>query len=545
MFLNFVPTGITNDELHFILNAKSVYYTFTDISGKWNPLSLSTIPNEASSELTFLILAPLVGPLPINLFTARLPFVLFNLVSILLIYLISNKIFNPKISFYITLVTLLNPWNIFVSRTSFDAPIALFFYLLTFYLLIKLKKWYLLIAVVPALFAFYTYIGTKVIFLPFMLICTIYSYWYISSKKYFWPYLSFILSCTAIFVFFIYSIKHQPIGNRLTELTDPNSQQIINQVDIERNQTIDTPIKSLFSNRYTYYFFKFSQKYLNSFSPNVLFLNGDPTYLVSLWKHGYFYIIDFALIILGLCYLYNRSKSTFYLFVALLLISPLPEAVRVDIIPAYAFHSVLQFPLLSILTGLGIVALIKISKYYIPVISLIYLISFVNFINTYLFQYPLYQPEGFNFSRQIVSSYLMRLPINTSAYVITSEPESLFRNYLFYSNSYQKNQTATIQQQYSTNNRQDFSINNLHFAKSFNNLSPNDTVISAVEISPSQYTNQPKRTIYRLASNTQLYEIYNDQVCQNQFSDTRYFPYFSELNVAILPTNQFCNLYIK
>ena len=69
--LNSFPTGISNDELHFVLNAKSVFLQFTDLARNgWNPLSLQTIPQEASSELTFLLAAPFIGSLPLSLFGA-------------------------------------------------------------------------------------------------------------------------------------------------------------------------------------------------------------------------------------------------------------------------------------------------------------------------------------------------------------------------------------------------------------------------------------------------------------------------------------------
>ena len=40
IFLNKIPTGINNDELHFVLNAKSIFYGFTNIEGKINPFRL-------------------------------------------------------------------------------------------------------------------------------------------------------------------------------------------------------------------------------------------------------------------------------------------------------------------------------------------------------------------------------------------------------------------------------------------------------------------------------------------------------------------------
>ena len=69
VLLNSFPTGISNDELHFVLNAKSVFLQFTDLARNGrNPLSLQTIPQEASSELTFLLAAPFIDSLPLSTF---------------------------------------------------------------------------------------------------------------------------------------------------------------------------------------------------------------------------------------------------------------------------------------------------------------------------------------------------------------------------------------------------------------------------------------------------------------------------------------------
>jgi len=519
LFLNFIPTGMTNDELHFILNAKSVWFHFTDLSGQWNPLSLQTIPGEASSELTFILLAPFAGLLPTNLFTARLPFVLISLATTFLIYLIIKKLFNQKTALIVAFVYAVNPWSIYVSRTSFDAPIANFFYILTFYLILKLKNWKILLAFIPAFFAFYTYIGTKVILVPFIMICSAFGYFYTNHRKYMWPYLSLIFLSLALTLFFTINLSHQPTGARMSELTNPNSQQVIDQVDIERNLTFNTPLKKIFSNRYLFYVTKFSQKYLNSFSPDVLFLHGDPTYLVSLWKHGYFYLIDCIFIILGLCYLYSKSKPLFCLLLSIILIAPIPEAIRSDTIPAYAFHSSLQFPFLAIICGLGIVSLWQ-KKFIIPIIT-VYLISFLNFFNIYFFQYPLYQPEGFNFSRQIVSQYLKNLPTNKEVYVLSHEPESMLRNYLFYSN----NRGAS----------------HLHFAKNFPNITSNDLLISQKEIIPVIFPQKDRLSINNLSNNLEVFSIFNDNICQN--IDINQKLNFSDLNLSSLSPQQLCQKY--
>jgi hypothetical protein len=46
VWLDKVPTGITDDELGFVLNAKAVFLTGKDLSGVWSPFSLTPVTGE-------------------------------------------------------------------------------------------------------------------------------------------------------------------------------------------------------------------------------------------------------------------------------------------------------------------------------------------------------------------------------------------------------------------------------------------------------------------------------------------------------------------
>ena len=71
IWLDKVPNGITDDELIFVLNAKAVFFTGSDISGVWNPLTLAPIPGiTPMAELPSLIMAPFIGILPLSLFAS-------------------------------------------------------------------------------------------------------------------------------------------------------------------------------------------------------------------------------------------------------------------------------------------------------------------------------------------------------------------------------------------------------------------------------------------------------------------------------------------
>src|SRR3989338_10283387 len=95
ILLDTIPAGINFEEIDYILNAKTLFVAGTDISGQWNPLTLSTPPaDETRGELLPLIIAPIIGPLPFSLFNFLLPFALVGIFNVILIYFLARKLFT-------------------------------------------------------------------------------------------------------------------------------------------------------------------------------------------------------------------------------------------------------------------------------------------------------------------------------------------------------------------------------------------------------------------------------------------------------------------
>ncbi len=512
LYLNLAPSGITNDELHFVLNAKSVFLNFSNLANNWNPLSLTTIPHETSSELSFMFLAPIIGPLPTNLFTARLPLALLSVAVVYLLFLITHKLFDRKTALMVAIVAALNPWIFYVYRTTFDAPIAIFFLLLAFYLLINLNKW-LLISIIPIFFAFYTYIGTKVIVFPFVLIISIFVYLrrqHLLSKL-----LVINLFTLLISLIFFVNLGRTTVGLRTVELITPWNPQIIAQVEQLRSQTINNRFTPIFTNKFTIYGQFITSKWFNSFSPNLLFLKGDDTFTGSVWHHGYFYVFDALFILFGLIFLYSKYQSTFYLLTSLLIISPIPEIIRKDQIPAYVFHSSLQYPILIIFVGAGLSYLLSFLKnnYLKYLLISAYFLLFINYLFIYFFQYPIYASESFNKSNRLLSSFLITQVATSKSNIIVycREPDAQFKNYIFYSNSLNRSSFNQISLAYLNGPTHNYQINQLTFLKPDDKVSLTDNDIIIVENgvnAPKEINQNLHSIIYRLDNHQPAFNIY-------------------------------------
>ena len=540
VFLDRIPSGINDDELHFVLNAKSIFYGFSNIEGNTNPFQLG--------EISSVIFAPIIGVFPTNLFTARLPYVLISCLSIVLIYLITFKITkNPNLAIISALIAAINPWSIYVSRTSFDAPIAIFFYLLTFYLLTFKKPKYIYLSILTGFLAFNSYIGTKVLLLPFIIISS-YFLWKF-NKKNGKHYFITVLASLLITLNFIITLPNQSVGKRISELVTPNSSRISDQVNLERQQSIQSKsINYLLTNKYTVYAKNFTQKYFYNFSTDILFLEGDHTATGSLWKMGYFYYIDALLILMGIIYLYIKNRNFLFLIGSLILLSPIPEAIRSDTLPSYVFHSSFQYPFLFILIAAGILLFWQFfsNKFFRFSLVFVYLLSFINFIEIYFFNSPIYQPESFSFSKRVVSNYLrLENNKNKEIYVLTREPEVLFRSYLFFTNSYQKNNFNLIKNIYSQS-KDNISFDKIHFINN-NKYLPNGKDYTLIFDTDNFVIDEKESKLYisRLSDAGKIFSIYRGSTCQN-FNLSTFPNNLTIKNIKIEKLNEksFCERFI-
>src|SRR3989344_8221947 len=234
VLLDKIPIGITNDNMIFVLNAKAVFYTGRDVTGTWHPLSFSTIPDEpGQAEIPYAYLAPTVGLLSPPLFAAHIFHAVANAFFVAILFFIVLKLLGKGPAFIVGLIACFNPWSIFFARSAFEASLALFFYILGFYVLLITSSWRKLWAVIPLAFGFYTFMAYKITFLPYIFIISYYTWRYVDHKKYTKQYITFILLCLVLFLSFILNVTHQTTKDRLVELSFFSPLEVERQVNLK------------------------------------------------------------------------------------------------------------------------------------------------------------------------------------------------------------------------------------------------------------------------------------------------------------------------
>lgn len=539
-WLNQFPVGITYDEVEYVLDAKAIFYTGRDISGSWSPLSLTTKSTGVlTAELPALIVSPFIGPLRLSLFAARFPYAISSVLLVLFVYLISKELLkSTNIALIAVLLLSINPWSFHFGRTAFEAPVAVLFYLIAVYTLLKTHSWKILLSFPFLFLGFFSYLGTKLIFLPLVFVVCFFHYFYDEQKNSKKPYVVLILLSVLLVFCYVLSLKHQPAGIRMNDLLF-GTDKIAQDVNMERRLSLPNSLIVFFSNKATVLLKTFISNYLGAFSIKLLFLFGEERGAFSIWTHGLFYYIDLIFILIGFYYLFRTNKKIWLFLSSLTAIAPLPSALGIDY-RSYVLRSALLYPLLTIFATAGIACLVVTSRRHKRLIGsmiiTIYLFSLANYLYLYFFRYPVYGSEGFFFSDRVLSKYISLYSKTPEKKVVVVTPDAggVFKQYLFHLRLYSRERIREL-----ANNlrKEQFKLGNVNFT----DVCPKKEVIQDKDIvliyrhgskceeeiegwiEKDTSLEPPLRlSISNLADAGEIYRIYGDEFCFSY--DLRFYP---------------------
>lgn len=433
-----MPIGVTNDEANYIYSAFSIWHTGHDIAGKFLPLSFN-IDNSFSPVPVYLI-APFVGLFGMSAFVGRLPFAIAGVGSVLLVYLITKKLFNNSfIALASAFVMAVNPWHLQVSRIAYEAGLALFFILLGTYIFLRNQgKSTILWSLLPFLLGFYSYHGTKVFFIFFVPLLIWFGGKELFKRKK--ELIAFVIGFFLICGSYILIAKMNHDTRQIVFFWN-DAQKAAETVNWERSvNTAPHILKPLFNNKLMYYLRLTRENYFQIFSPQFLFLFGETGGLAPLYGtffRGVFYMVELPFLIWGFFFLYNFTNKRVrnFLYIAIL-IAPLPSAFTFD--RTYVMRSIMLLPLLSIVIGCGVyagyVSLAKrstgIKRGIIVLSCLVYGFFVAGYVYQYYFRYRLYAAENwFGSSRDL--AYVM-MQKHTTNQILLANPGDVLIQYAFY-----------------------------------------------------------------------------------------------------------------
>jgi len=443
--LDLNPVGLVHDEIHQLVNAKSLLLTGEGAAGTGAGV-FQNQPycdgNCVFGELPSYLLVPFAVFKSVFPWL-KLPLVLaFVLMIAGFIKFFENITKNKNIGILIGLMIAINPWAINFGRTAYENIFSFMFYAWSFYFLTK-NKFKLkdqIIGIILGLVASLCYFGAKPIFVPLMLVGLVYGWW--MEKKNGKKYVILGIMTVLLMVGYGLILKNSFAGLRMNETKIINS-EIIGQVNDQRRMSLEIPkIRDIFINKYTVAGKVLLKRYFSGLSPNYLFNEGELGYdHFMITNHPFMYLIDLPMIIIGFYGLAMISVPAVVLVIGIILILPITPMLSNNSM-TYALRSGLTYPILAAMAGIGIYFLIKKiknKKGKILIgggILIIYLISLINFEVMYWYRNPFEKSAGWVFFEREAVKYvqLIKESKNPSEIEITTaDPVDMVYEYAIFS----------------------------------------------------------------------------------------------------------------
>lgn len=546
IFLDRVPGAVGGDELTYILTAKFMNLTGSDILGKWNPLTIFLFNYPSGfpqAELPYFLLYPAVNFFGGTLAAIRATYVIFSVGTVFLVYLLTKELLGQKAGMIAAALTAINPWQIFIGRTTYEVVLSTFFYLAATFILLKAKRGGIFLSIPLFLLAFYSYIGMKIALVPIIIVLSVYSY-FLNHKKFAREYI--ILNILAIFFVLFFALQvSRGSETRVGELFTPGSADIAVTVnDLRKNSVSEIPITNLLDNKFTIYLEILFSKVLNIFSPAYLFFRSDD--FVGIYRHGLFYFLDAVFLFLGAACLFQKKKI-FIFFAGLLAAAALPQILFTSRIDVFSPHVALFATLLIIPIAYGILRVSEMfkSKITLGVIISLYILFFVNFAHIYFIEFPI---QGhFDFPSRVMANYVSRATANgEKADLYVRIIEDAYKKYLFYTNGVASEDIGQIRKSFVTHKH---SIGKITFTSCLDmnkTNKPKNLTIYQISLCEDVSIDTPYLKMARLTDGGDIYRIYNERFCSSHYAQKPYPSNFkmSQLAPETLSDQEFCETFI-
>jgi len=392
--LNVVPIELSGDELDVGYHAYSILKTGRDYTGHFLPTYISSLA-EARTPLFIYSTIPFVAIFGLSEWGVRLPAVFFGLIGIILIFFLSRKLFESEsLGLIASFLLAITPWHIHYSRAAYEVTLLLALFLGgSFFFFKGLKNhWFFFLSVIFFALTPYVY-STANLFLPLLLFSLLLFF----KKEIFkidkkWIVISATTALVILFPFIRSLISGQAI-NRFSQISIFSDRELVDGIILERNQEENGG--RIFHNKVTVWGKTFIVNYLTSFSPQFLFLNGDPNPRHGLGKKGELYLVFLPFLLLGLWQSLKNIKNKEYQFiVSWFLISPIPSSLTQGG-GSHATRLFIMLPPVIILISLGILQMIKLEKRGPKLISIFIFCFFLLVEMTfYLHQYFIHWPKN-------------------------------------------------------------------------------------------------------------------------------------------------------
>lgn len=350
--LTHLPIALFGDEIDVGYQAWSLVSTGRDYMGHLLPTYIQSLA-EWRAPLLMYLTAPFVGILGPTDLAVRLPVALIGIASIYLIYLLAKTLFksSPDVKYlalFSALLLALTPWHIHYSRAAFEVVPLIFLTMLGTLLFLRGKYF---ASLIPFILTLFTY-STAMVFTPLFLLGLLFIEKPKLGLKKNWTRLILPIILVAPV---IYNVFFGAAGGRFNLVSIFGDPKIIESVILQRTDpwVSKSFIEVFFHNKYHAILMTFVNNYLTAFSPQFLFISGDPFFRHSVSMVGELLIVTLPLLLAGLFFIFkNLSQKENKLLLLWLLLAPIPSSLTTNG-GTHATRLFLMVPPLILITALG------------------------------------------------------------------------------------------------------------------------------------------------------------------------------------------------
>lgn len=422
-----VPPTLHGDELGIAYNAFTLLKTGKDELGKYLPI----IFRNDFTPLIFYLTIPFIYSLGLNEVSARLPTILFSVLTLPVIYLFVLQLLNKrKLALLTTFLVAVSSWDIRIARIGVGITLPLFFQLLGTYLFVKSLRLYKILRVKYLIFSFalfslslYSYQSAKIT-TPLLIL----SLFFIFRSKF--KIRRYLFLFLILFLLFIILPTVQYLLSLPLEKMRFSGISVFTLWRSTLNNK--TNILSYFSpvpllNLVT----MIVHNYFIQFSPRILFIDNRLLRYHQLPSVGLFYLWQAPFIIIGLFYLLKKVKlDRVKLIFSWLLISPIAAAFTTGVPYANVSRSLMMLPIIELFCAYGIISALYLFnklhvanvKYFFNAILIgSFLASFVFFNRQYFIKTPKDYSDFWGLPLKETALTVLRLENQFDKVVITNK----------------------------------------------------------------------------------------------------------------------------
>ena len=384
--LGSIPAGLTSDEADTGYDAYSILITGRDQWGIPFPLTSFKGFGDNRSPLYTYLAVPAIKFFDLSSFAVRFPSALAGVLTILMMFLLSKRLFDEKTAVLSSVLVAVSPWAIGLSRQGIESNIGILLIISSFYLLIRgfnsKKALYLSsLLFVASVYAYTSYL----VITPLLLAVFLYVYrkkFQKAKKRLVIFSLIFLLGIIPLFLFTSAGSRFSQVGLG-QDVTSVGLIDVVNEKIGSCQEQLPGIICRVINNKALLFSSTFFQNYLRHFSFDFLFLKGTTTQFSLLPERGLLYMYEVIFLLVGI-YVLIRKKN--YLIVALLLCTVIPDALSGS---GHHSRASAMLPFILIIEAVGLIYLLQLfqknkhTKYIGIFIALFMLFSVISFSITY------------------------------------------------------------------------------------------------------------------------------------------------------------------